>query len=44
VKYNLNEGYLLIFHFRRVNREAGAMKETMLNLGDKEKRINEVYC
>ena len=43
-QYNLNEGYLLIFDFRRVNGEAGALKETTISIGDKEKRIVEVYC
>ncbi len=43
-QYNLNEGYLLIFDFRRVNGEAGTMKETKISIGDKEKRIVEVYC
>ncbi|WP_346885126.1 AAA family ATPase [Clostridium sp. UBA4395] len=43
-QYSLNEGYLLIFDFRRVNGEVGTVKETTLNLGEKEKRIVEVYC
>ncbi len=43
-QYSLNEGYLLIFNFRRVNGEVGTVKETTLNLGEKEKRIVEVYC
>lgn len=43
-QYNLNEGYLLIFDFRRINGEAGTMKETTISIGDKEKRIVEVYC
>ena len=43
-QHNLNEGYLLIFDFRRVNGEAGTMEETTISIGDKEKRIVEVYC
>ena len=43
-QYNLNEGYLLIFDFRRVNGEAGTLKETTFSICDKEKRIVEVYC
>ncbi len=43
-QYSLNEGYLLIFDFRRVNGDVGTVKETTLNLGEKEKRIVEVYC
>lgn len=43
-QYSLDEGYLLISDFRRVNGEAGALKETTISIGDKEKRIVEVYC
>jgi len=43
-QYTLNEGYLLIFDFRKVSGEAGKQKETVFTLGDNEKRIVEVYC
>jgi len=43
-QYGLEEGYLLIFDFRKISGEVGNQKDTKLTLGDKEKRIVEVYC
>jgi hypothetical protein len=43
-QYALEEGYLLIFDFRKLKGEAGRVEETTIKLGDKEKRIVEVYC
>lgn len=43
-QYGLEEGYLLIFDFRKLNREAGKLEETIVTLGDKKKNIVEVYC
>ncbi|NMM64018.1 AAA family ATPase [Clostridium sp. P21] len=39
-QYNLSKGYLLIFDFRKENREAGKIKENTVN----NKRIVEVFC
>jgi hypothetical protein len=43
-QYGLEEGYLLIFDFRKVKSELGRVEETVINFEDKEKRIVEVYC
>jgi hypothetical protein len=43
-QYGLEEGYLLIFDFRKLKSEAGSTCETLVKLGHKEKRIVEVYC
>jgi hypothetical protein len=43
-QYGLEEGYLLIFDFRKVKSEAGRVEESLVKLGDKEKRILGVYC
>ncbi|MDP4143005.1 MAG: AAA family ATPase, partial [Bacillota bacterium] len=39
-QYNQSEGYLLIFDFRKENKEAGKTEEITVN----NKRIVEVYC
>jgi hypothetical protein len=43
-QYNFSEGYLLIFDFRKESGETGKLEEVTVNIGDKEKRIVEVYC
>lgn len=43
-QYGLDEGYLLIFDFRKLKGEAGKLEETVVTFGEKEKRIVEVYC
>jgi hypothetical protein len=43
-QYNLNEGYLLIFDFRKENRQSGSVEETIVSTGNSDKRIVEVFC
>jgi hypothetical protein len=43
-QYNLSEGYLLIFDFRKEIGEAGKLEELTVNIGDREKMIVEAYC
>ncbi|SFD32474.1 AAA-like domain-containing protein [Clostridium uliginosum] len=43
-QYGLDEGYLLIFDFRKIKGAVGKLEETIVTLGEKEKRIVEVYC
>ena len=43
-QYNLSEGYLLIFDFRKETRELGKLEEVTVTVGDREKRIVGVYC
>ncbi|MEG2656890.1 MAG: AAA-like domain-containing protein [Clostridium sp.] len=43
-QYDLDRGYLLIFDFRKISGEVGNQKDTVITLGEKEKRIVEVYC
>lgn len=43
-QYSLYEGYLMIFDFRKVKRETGKLKETVVTLGEKKKNIIEIYC
>jgi hypothetical protein len=43
-QYNLSEGYLLIFDFRKEIGEAGKLEEVTVNIGDREKMIVEAYC
>ncbi|MEG2290735.1 MAG: AAA family ATPase [Clostridium sp.] len=43
-QYGLDRGYLLIFDFRKISGEVGNQKDTVINVGEKEKRIVEVYC
>jgi hypothetical protein len=43
-QYNLNEGYLLIFDFRKEKSRKGELEETSIAITNKEKRIIEAYC
>ena len=43
-QYGLDEGYLLIFDFRKVKTETGKVEMITLTLDGKEKNIVEVYC
>ena len=43
-QYSLNQGYLLIFDFRKLKGEAGKIEETNIDIGSKKKSIVEVYC
>lgn len=43
-QYSLSEGYLLIFDFRKANRESGKLEEVTVNIGDRDKKIVEAYC
>jgi hypothetical protein len=43
-QYGLEEGYLLIFDFRKKTGLAGKAEETMINVAGKSKRLLEVYC
>jgi hypothetical protein len=43
-QYELDEGYLLIFDFRKINGEVGKVEEVNVNIGNKEKKVIEVYC
>ncbi len=43
-QYGLDKGYLLIFDFRKLKREAGKVDEVSVKVGDKEKNVVEVYC
>lgn len=43
-QYDLEEGYLLIFDFRKNTKLAGKVEETIINVSGKNKRLLEVYC
>lgn len=43
-QYKLREGYLLIFDFRKENREVGKVKETTIKTENSDKIIVEVFC
>jgi len=43
-QYGLDQGYLLIFDFRKLKGDAGKVEETIVALGEREKNIIEVYC
>lgn len=43
-QYELDEGYLLIFDFRKVKTEVGKLEETTVTLDEKEKNIVAIYC
>ena len=43
-QYGLEQGYLLIFDFRKVKSKAGKVEETTVTLDGKEKKIFGVYC
>ncbi|AJA47861.1 hypothetical protein CPAST_c17910 [Clostridium pasteurianum DSM 525 = ATCC 6013] len=43
-QYGLEEGYLLIFDFRKVKGVVGKVEEVTVKINKKEKKIVEVYC
>ncbi|AWI04884.1 AAA family ATPase [Clostridium drakei] len=43
-QYGLDEGYLLIFDFRKLNNELGKLKEATVTIGNRKKNIVEAYC
>jgi hypothetical protein len=43
-QYGMDEGYLLIFDFRKKTGLAGKAEETIINVNGKNKRLLEVYC
>lgn len=43
-QYGLEEGYLLIFDFRKTKNETGKLDEEFVNFSEKQKRIIQVYC
>jgi hypothetical protein len=43
-QYGKEEGYLLIFDFRKKTGTQGETKDTVVTVGGKDKRITEVYC
>ena len=43
-QYGMEEGYLLIFDFRKKTGAAGKVKETEVNVGQKKKKLIEFYC
>ena len=43
-QYNLDEGYLLVFDFRKLKGETGKIEEVMVEICHKEKNIVSVYC
>lgn len=43
-QYGLNEGYLLIFDFRKNKGLAGKNEEVNVKTGENEKKVFEVYC
>jgi hypothetical protein len=43
-QYGLEEGYLLIFDFRKSKSEMGNARESFVKVSDRKKRIVEVFC
>lgn len=43
-QYGLEEGFLLVFDFRKNKGEAGKLEDVVVNLGEKKKKVVEVYC
>ncbi|ADK14058.1 hypothetical protein WX45_04287 [Clostridium ljungdahlii DSM 13528] len=43
-QYSLDQGYLLIFDFRKLKDEVGKVNEVNVKIGNRKKRIVEVYC
>jgi hypothetical protein len=43
-QYGLDEGYLLIFDFRKYKQETGKVQEVVVRIGDSAKKVVEVYC
>jgi hypothetical protein len=43
-QYGLEDGYLLIFDFRKVKGVSGRSEEVIVKVNGRENRIMEVYC
>lgn len=43
-QYNLEEGYLLIFDFRKTESSSGENKVTDIQICNQNKKITEIYC
>ena len=43
-QYSIDEGYLLIFDFRKSKETTEKIEEVVVKVGESEKRIMEVYC
>lgn len=43
-QYGLNQGYLLVFDFRKSKSAAGNIEEVNVKVGQKEKKVVEAYC
>ena len=43
-QYKLNTGYLVTFDFRKELKEVENIKETVIEVNNKEKNIIEIYC
>jgi len=43
-QYGLDEGYLLIFDFRKNKGVSGKIEEVQVKIGENEKKVLEVYC
>ncbi len=43
-QYGLDEGYLLTFDFRNKKSLAGTVNEKYISVGERNKRVWEVYC
>jgi len=43
-QYGLDQGYLVLFDFRKLQGESGKVEEVNIKVGKKEKKILEVYC
>ncbi|MBU3176416.1 AAA family ATPase [Clostridium estertheticum] len=43
-QYGLDEGYLLIFDFRKNRGVQGKLEEVQVKIGENEKKVLEVYC
>ena len=43
-QYGLDEGYLLIFDFRKIKSLSGSVEEVTVNIGQSDKKLLEVYC
>lgn len=43
-QYGLEDGYLLIFDFRKVKGVSGKTEEVTVKVNEREKKIMEVYC
>lgn len=43
-QYNLEEGYLLIFDFRKENNLSRQIEENTIEVNGQHKKISEIYC